>query len=226
MAFQLPELPFALDALEPHISRRTVAFHHDKHHRGYVDRLNELVEGTAWAERELREVVQETCGKPDFAPVFDNAAQVWNHSFFWHCMTPRGGGAPEGELGLRLEREFGDIEGFRRCFREAALGQFGAGWAWLVLDAGMLRITTTSNADTPVAHGLQPLLAIDVWEHAYYLDHQNDRAAYVDAWLDDLVNWEFASANFEDAGEGNWKANRYREVREAFAESGLADRQP
>jgi Fe-Mn family superoxide dismutase len=224
MAFQLPELPYALDDLEPHISRRTLALHHGKHHRGYVDKLNGLVEGTDWAERELREVVQETCGKPELASVFNNAAQVWNHSFFWLSMNPQGGGAPEGEMALRIEREFGDVESFRRNFREAALGQFGAGWAWLVLDAGMLRITTTSNADTPVAHGLQPLLAIDVWEHAYYLDHQNDRAAYVDAWLDNLVNWEFASVNFEDAGEGNWKANRYREVREAFAESGLGDR--
>ena len=224
MAFQLPELPYALDDLEPHLSRRTLALHHGKHHRGYIDKLNGLVEGTGYADRELREVVQETCGHADLAAIFNNAAQAWNHAFFWLGMTPRGGGAPIGELALALERDFGDVEGFKRAFREAALGHFGAGWAWLVIDAGHLVITTTSNADTPVARGLQPLLTLDVWEHAYYLDHQNDRGAFIDAWLQHLVNWEFAAANFEDAGEGNWKANRYREVREAFAESGLAER--
>ena len=223
MAFQLPELPYALDALEPHMSRRTLALHHGKHHKGYIDKLNGLVEGTSYADRELREIVQETCGQSDLGAVFNNAAQAWNHAFFWLSMTPRGGGGPEGELALRLERDFGDVDAFAGQFKEAALGQFGAGWAWLVIDAGRLRITTTSNADTPVAHGMQPLLTIDVWEHAYYLDHQNERGAYVDTWLANLVNWEFAAANFEDAGEGNWKANRYREVREAFAESGLGE---
>lgn len=223
MAFHLPELLFAQDDLEPHMSRRTLALHHGKHHQGYVDKLNGLVDGTDWADRELREVIQETAGKPELAAVFNNAAQAWNHSFFWLCLTPRGGGVPEGELGLRIAREFGDVETFRTQFRQAALGQFGSGWVWLVLDAGRLSITTTSNADTPVAHGLHPLLVVDVWEHAYYLDHQNDRGAYVDAFLDHLVNWDFASANFEDAGEGNWKANRYSEVREAFDESGLGD---
>jgi len=223
MAFQLPELPYALDDLEPHMSRRTLTLHHGKHHQGYIDKLNALVEGTAYADRELREVVQETCGQPDLSAVFNNAAQAWNHAFFWLSMAPRGGGAPEGELALRLERDFGDLATFKQRFKEAALGQFGAGWAWLVIDGGRLCITTTSNADTPIAHGLQPLLAIDVWEHAYYLDHQNDRGAFVDASLEHLVNWEFAAANFEDAGEGNWKANRYREVREAFADSGLGE---
>lgn len=226
MAFQLPELPYALDALEPHMSRRTLALHHGKHHQGYIDKLNALVEGTDYVDRELREVVQETCGHADLTAIFNNAAQSWNHAFFWLSMAPRGGGAPVGELALALERDFGDVESFAAEFKQAALAQFGAGWAWLVIDSGHLRITTTSNADTPVAHGLQPLLAIDVWEHAYYLDHQNERGAFVQTWLEHLVNWEFAAANFEDAGEGNWKANRYREVREAFAESGLGDQAP
>lgn len=223
LAFQLPELPFALDDLEPHMSRRTLAVHHGKHHKAYIDKLNAATEGTDWEERELREVVQESYGKPELTAVFNNAAQAWNHAFFWHCLTPQGGGRPDpdGDLAQRMERDLGGFDGFRRRFKEAAVGQFGAGWAWLVADAGRVDVVATSNAETPIAHGLQPLLTIDVWEHAYYLDHLNDRSAYVDGFLDNLVNWDFAAGNLEDAGEGHWKADIYREIREAFAASGL-----
>ena len=221
MAFQLPELPFDLDDLEPHMSRRTLALHHGKHHKSYIDKLNAATDGTDWQERELRDVVQESHGNPELTAIFNNAAQAWNHAFFWHCLTPRGGGRPEGDLAGRIDRDFDGFDGFRKRLRQVATGQFGAGWAWLVTDAGRLDIVATGNADTPIAHGLQPLLTIDVWEHAYYLDYQNDRAAYVDVVLDHLVNWEFVARNLEDGGEGHWKADRYREVQELFAASGL-----
>lgn len=223
MTFQLPELHFAYDQLEPHMSERTVAAHHGKHHAGYIEKLNEAVQDTSWAGRELRDIIRESHGKPELSAIYNNAAQAWNHAFFWLGLTPRGGGDPGGELATRIGRDFGSIDAFRGHFRSVASGFFGSGWAWLVLSSGKLEVMATSNADTPIAHGLHPLLTLDLWEHAHYLDTLNERGTYIDSWFDHLVDWEFASNNLEDAGESNWKVNRYREVREAFAESGLGD---
>lgn len=193
MAFELPSLPYAQDALEPHISARTLSFHHGKHHQGYVTKLNAAVEADASLQgKDLETLIKTTSGG-----VFNNAAQVWNHTFYWHSMSPNGGGAPTGELAAAIDAAFGSFENFKAQFSAAAGGQFGSGWAWLVKNAdGTLAITTTGNAETPVTdEGVTPLLTCDVWEHAYYLDYQNARPSYVDAWWN-LVNWEFAAANF------------------------------
>jgi Fe-Mn family superoxide dismutase len=194
MAFELPPLPYAPDALAPTISERTISFHYGKHHQAYVNNLNGLIEGTDLAGKTLEEIILASDGG-----VFNNAAQVWNHTFYWHSMTPDGGGDPTGDLARALTASFGSVDEFKQQFATAAKTLFGSGWAWLVKDGDRLAITATSNADLPMKHGQTALLTIDVWEHAYYLDHQNARPAYVDAWLERLVNWEFAATNLAAA---------------------------
>lgn len=196
MAITLPPLPYARGALAPHISEQTLTFHYGKHHQAYVDTLNRKLEGRREANAPLEEIVRETAGDPERAGVFNNAAQVWNHTFYWRSMTPNGGGAPSGDIAKAIDRDFGGYEGFREAFAKAGAGQFGSGWAWLVARDGGLEIRKTPNAETPLTEaGATPLLAMDVWEHAYYLDYQNRRPDYVSAFLDHLIDWDFAKAN-------------------------------
>jgi Fe-Mn family superoxide dismutase len=190
-------LPYAENALEPTISARTISFHYGKHHKAYADKLQSLVKDTPLADKTLEEMVKLTAGKPDQVAMFNNAAQVWNHDFFWKCMKPNGGGKPTGALAEKIERAFGSFDNFKTKFTDAAVAQFGSGWAWLVLDGEDLKIVTTSNADTPLARGQKALLTVDVWEHAYYLDYQNRRKDFVEAFLDHLANWEFASSQLK-----------------------------
>ncbi len=192
--FKLPLLPYAQDALEPYISAKTMSFHYGKHHQAYVDNLNKLVAKTAMASEPLENLVKETSGAPDKAPIFNNAAQVWNHTFFWQSMKKGGGGAPDGRLLKLINKSFGSFDSFKTNFVSTAVGQFGSGWVWLVQDGDTLKIVKTANADTPVAHGQTPLLTCDVWEHAYYLDYQNRRKDFVEAFLDHLANWNFAES--------------------------------
>lgn len=199
MAFELPDLPYAKDALEPHVSANTLDFHHGKHHNTYVVNLNNLTEGSPLASASLEEIVRETAGDGAKAGIFNNAAQVWNHSFYWHCMAPGGGGAPTGELASEIDNAFGGYDAFAEEFKNAAVTQFGSGWAWLVAENGALKIVKTGNADTPVARGQKALLTVDVWEHAYYLDYQNRRPDYVQTFLDSLINWDFVARNLGEA---------------------------
>ncbi|HET9904817.1 MAG TPA: superoxide dismutase [Xanthobacteraceae bacterium] len=193
MAFELPPLPYAEDALEPVISARTMQFHHGKHHKKYVDTLNELTAGKPLGEKSLTEVIQETAKNDEQRKIFNNAAQVWNHTFFWNCMKPGGGGAPTGELARRIDKDFGGFDQFKKEFATVAVNQFGSGWAWLVDDNGRLKAISTPNAVPPMIQGQKALLTCDVWEHAYYLDYQNRRPDFVQAFLDNLVNWDFAA---------------------------------
>ncbi|MDW8311859.1 MAG: superoxide dismutase [Burkholderiales bacterium] len=197
--FSLPPLPYADNALEPVISANTIGYHYGKHHKTYVDNLNKLVEGKDLAQLSLEEVIRASAGKPDLAGVFNNAAQVWNHTFYWNSLKPGGGGKPSGTLASMIEASFGDYETFRKEFANAAVTQFGSGWAWLVEDGGRLAIMKTGNADLPLVHGKRALLTIDVWEHAYYLDYQNLRAKYVETLIDRLLNWDFAERNLASA---------------------------
>jgi Fe-Mn family superoxide dismutase len=192
---QLPDLPYARSALDPHVSERTLDFHYGKHHAAYVTNANKMIEGTPLADKSLEEIVQTAAGDASKAGLFNNSAQVWNHTFFWNSMAPSGGGQPSGEIGKRIDADFGSYDQFREAFVTAATTQFGSGWAWLVEDGGKLAVTKTANADTPLVHGQKPLLTIDVWEHAYYLDYQNRRPDFVNAFLDHLANWEFAEGN-------------------------------
>jgi Fe-Mn family superoxide dismutase len=189
MAFTLPELPYAKDALAPHLSKETLEFHHGKHHNAYVVKLNQLTEGKPEANKSLEELIRTTDGG-----VFNQAAQIWNHTFFWHSMSPSGGGEPTGKVLEALTKSFGSVEQFKKDFAAAALGQFGSGWAWLVKDGDKLAITTTSNAGCPLKDGKTPLLTCDVWEHAYYIDFRNDRAKFVETFWK-LVNWDFVAKN-------------------------------
>lgn len=193
--FTLPPLPWPEDALNPQISANTMGFHYGKHHQGYVNNLNKLVLDTPLADQPLETVIQSSAGKADQAAIFNNAAQVWNHTFYWNSLRPKGGGQPSGALAEQIDKDFGGFEAFKAEFAKAATSQFGSGWAWLVKDGDKLKVTKTGNADTPLVHGQKPLLTIDVWEHAYYLDYQNRRADYVAALLDHLINWEFAAQN-------------------------------
>ncbi|SUS06178.1 superoxide dismutase, Fe [Candidatus Defluviicoccus seviourii] len=193
---ELPALPYAETALEPVISSRTIGFHYGKHHKGYVDNLNKLLaDAPDLAELPMPELIKTTTANPNRTAIFNNAAQVWNHTFYWHSMRPGGGGQPTGKLKEKIDSDLGGYDKFREEFKKAAMTQFGSGWAWLIVKDGKLAITKTANAGTPVEQGLAALITIDVWEHAYYLDYQNRRADYVDAWLDKLVNWEFAAKN-------------------------------
>ena len=195
MSITLPDLPYAAEALAPHLSERTLGFHHGKHHQTYVTNLVKLVEGTELAGRPLEEIVRASAGNPAKAGIFNNAAQVWNHTFYFSGMKPGGGGKPAGALAERLARDFGSVAAFLEQFKQAGLGQFGSGWAWLVEEHGVLKVVKTANADTPLVHGQKPLLTVDVWEHAYYLDYQNRRADYLDAFLAHLVDWDFVAKN-------------------------------
>ena len=194
-AFTLPALPYADNALEPVISAKTISFHHGKHHKAYVDKLNELIAGTVYDGLALEEIVKKSVGNDKDKAIFNNADQAWNHEFYWQSMVPKGG-EPTGKIKDALQSSFGGVKEFKEAFQKAAVAQFGSGWAWLVKGKdGKLKITTTSNADTPMAHGETPLLTADVWEHAYYLDYQNRRPDHVTAWLDRLANWSFAEKN-------------------------------
>jgi Fe-Mn family superoxide dismutase len=195
MPIELPDLPYPRDALVPYISAQTLDVHHGKHHKAYVDKVNALVAGTSLAERPLEEIVRQSSRDPTKIALFNNAAQAWNHGFYWRSMRPQGGGRPDGALARKIVSSFKGLDGFVEAFKAAAVNQFGSGWAWLVLEGEGLRVTATSNAGTPLANGQVPLLTIDVWEHAYYLDYKNARADYVARFLDKLANWEFAGAN-------------------------------
>ena len=191
----LPPLPYADNALDPVITAHTMGFHYGKHHKTYVDNLNKLVAGTEFAGLALEQVISGSAGKADKVGIFNNAAQIWNHTFYWHSMKPHGGGEPPAVLKQKIEAAFGGLDGCKKELATAATTQFGSGWAWLVVDAGALKVVKTGNADLPMTKGMKALLCIDVWEHAYYLDWQNRRADYVNAVLDKLVNWGFAADN-------------------------------
>ena len=199
MAFSLPPLPYPEDALEPDYSARTISFHYGKHHKAYVDNLNKLIAGTEWEGKSLEEIIRLAAADPAKVGVFNNAAQVWNHTFFWHCMKPQGGGRPTGKLAKMLDEAFGSYEKFAEQFKATAVGRFGSGWGWLVLENGALKVVSTPNAETPLTKGQVALLTVDVWEHAYYLDYQNRRPDFVQAFLDKLVNWDFVAKNLAQA---------------------------
>jgi Fe-Mn family superoxide dismutase len=199
MAIELPPLPYAQEALEPHISARTLEFHHGKHHAAYVNNLNNLIKETELAHKALEDLIQLSAHDSSKIGIFNNAAQVWNHTFYWHSMSPQGGGSPKGSLKDKINQDFGSFDAFVKEFKQAATTQFGSGWAWLVLDNGKLKVTKTGNADLPMIHGQTALLNCDVWEHAYYLDYQNRRPDYVTVFLESLAHWGFAEANLKEA---------------------------
>jgi Fe-Mn family superoxide dismutase len=191
MEHTLPALPYAMDALQPHISKETLEFHYGKHHQTYVTNLNNLIKGSEFENSSLEEIVKKSSGG-----VFNNAAQVWNHSFYWHCLSPKGGGAPSGALAAAINAKWGSFDAFKEAFTKSAVGNFGSSWTWLVKKAdGSLDIVNTSNAATPVTTGDTPLITCDLWEHAYYVDYRNRRPDYMNAYWS-LVNWEFAAKNF------------------------------
>jgi len=191
----LPPLPYADNALSPVISGHTIGFHYSRHHKGYVDNLNKLIAGTEFADLPLTAIVTATAGKADKSAIFNNAAQSWNHSFYWRSLKPNGGGEPPAVLLHKIEASFGNLDACKKELAAAATTQFGSGWAWLALAGGQLKVVKTGNADSPLTTGMKPLLTIDVWEHAYYLDYQNRRVDYVNAVLDKLINWDFAAEN-------------------------------
>ncbi len=195
----LPPLPYADNALAPVISANTIGFHYGKHHKGYVDNLNKLIAGTELADAPLEKIITATAGIADKQSIFNNAAQAWNHTFYWKSLNPHGGGKPSGELAKKIDAAFGNYDNFKKELVTAATTQFGSGWAWLVTEKGALKVVKTPNADLPLIHGQTPLLTIDVWEHAYYLDYQNRRADYVNAVIDKLLNWDFAANNLAKA---------------------------
>ena len=192
MAFTLPELPYSKDALAPHVSAETLEYHYGKHHKTYVDKLNELLAGKPEADKKLEEVIMSSEG-----PVFNNAAQIWNHTFYWSSMKAKGGGEPTGDLAAAITRDFGGFDKFKTEFTQAGITQFGSGWAWLVLEDGKLKVTKTPNADLPMKHGQKALLTMDVWEHAYYIDYRNARPKYIETFLTSLANWDFALENLK-----------------------------
>ena len=196
MPFTLPPLPYDKNALAPHISAETLDYHHGKHHKTYVDTLNKLTEGKPEASKSLEEIVLSA----EPGPLFNNAAQVWNHTFYWSSMKPGGGGAPTGDLLAAIERDLGGLEKFKEAFTQAGTTQFGSGWAWLVLENNKLAVTKTPNADLPLKHGQKALLTMDVWEHAYYIDYRNARPKYIETFLASLINWDFALENLKKAG--------------------------
>ena len=189
MVFKMAELPYENDALAPYISLETIEFHYGKHYKGYVDNLNKLIVGTKYEQMSLEEIIKETYGKPELIPIFNNAAQTWNHEFFWKSMKPNGGGNPQEELKTKIEHNFGNLDKFKEEFKAAAVAQFGSGWVWLVEDEGRLKIVKTGNADNPLTKNMKPILILDVWEHAYYLDYQNRRLEFANVFLEHLINW-------------------------------------
>ncbi|WP_394694267.1 superoxide dismutase [Hyphobacterium sp.] len=201
MAHTLPDLPYEQNALEPHISSDTLGFHHGKHHAAYVSKMNAAIEGSDKEDLSLEDLIRKAAAEGDQG-LFNNAAQTWNHTFYWNSMSPNGGGTPSGDLGDRIDRDFGSFEGFKKAFADAGATQFGSGWAWLVVKNGKLEVRKTLNAETPLTEdGVVPLLTMDVWEHAYYLDYQNRRPDYIETFLDKLVNWDFAASNLKDSGQ-------------------------
>jgi Fe-Mn family superoxide dismutase len=199
MAYELPALPYDYTALDPYISKSTLEFHHDKHHAAYVNNYNGLVKDTPFDSQAIEEVIKAVAGDASKAGIFNNAAQAWNHTFYWNSIKPNGGGTPTGALAEKITADFGSFEAFVDEFKKAGATQFGSGWAWLVLDGGTLKVTKTGNAENPLTTGATPLLTMDVWEHAYYLDYQNRRPDYINDFLTKLVNWDFVSANFAAA---------------------------
>ncbi len=197
MAITLPALPYEANALEPYITANTLSFHHGKHHQTYVTNLNNLIQGTELADASLENIIVAVANKPEKVGIFNNAAQVWNHTFYWHSMKKDGGGLPTGDIATKINEDFGSFGAFVDAFKNAGLTQFGSGWAWLVLEDGKLKVTKTGNADTPMVHNQKAILTVDVWEHAYYLDYQNRRVDYLDLFLKHLVNWDFANANLK-----------------------------
>jgi Fe-Mn family superoxide dismutase len=196
MALTLPPLPFDAKALEPHMSANTFSFHHGKHHQAYITNFNNLTKDTPLASKPLVDVITEVAGDAAKVGIFNNAAQCWNHEFFWNSLAPKGGGKPSGKIAAKIDSDLGGYDKFVEAFKTAATTQFGSGWAWLVLDkSGKLAVTKTANADTPLVHGQKPIVTCDVWEHAYYLDYQNRRPDFVQAFLDHLLNWSFAEKN-------------------------------
>ena len=193
MTISLPDLPYSRNDLAPYISENTLNFHYGKHHAAYVDNLNKLIEGTGLTGKSLEDIIVKVANDANNVAIFNNAAQVWNHTFYWKSMVPGGGGTPSGNIADKLQTDFGGYEKFAEQLKKAALAQFGSGWAWLVLNAGKLEVVKTSNADTPIAHGLKPLMTVDVWEHAYYLDYQNRRGDYLNAFFNNLINWDFVN---------------------------------
>jgi Fe-Mn family superoxide dismutase len=202
MAFTLSPLPYVESALAPVISARTMEFHHGKHHAGYVDKLNKLTEGTPYARMSLEQIITQTAKDKKRIEIFNNAGQVWNHDFFWRSMTPDGGGAPADDLGSRIAQDFGSFDRFAQQFLERAVAQFGSGWTWLAVKGNRLQITSTPNAESPMISGQHALLTCDVWEHAYYLDYQNDRKRFVESFLDKLVNWDFVAEQLSRSKPG------------------------
>ncbi len=199
MAYELPALPYDYTALEPAISKSTLEFHHDKHHAAYVKKYNAAIEGTDLAGKSIEDAIKATSGDPAKSGIFNNAAQAWNHTFYWQSMKPNGGGKPTDTLASKIDTDFGSFDKFAEEFKAAGTGQFGSGWAWLVLDNGTLKVVKTLNAENPMTSGQTPLLTMDVWEHAYYLDYQNSRGDYISNFLDKVVNWDFAAANLKAA---------------------------
>ena len=201
MAYQQPPLSYADNALEPHISAKTLSFHYGKHHVAYITNYNNLVADTPLDTLDIEEVIAQSAADPQKIGIFNNGAQAWNHSFYWNCLTPNGGGVPSGALAEKITQDFGSFDKFKEELKAAAATQFGSGWAWLVLEGGTLKVVKTGNAQTPLTSGQTPILTIDVWEHAYYLDFQNRRPDYVAAVIDNLLNWEFAAENFKKGME-------------------------
>lgn len=199
MAYELPALPYDYTALAPYISKSTLEFHHDKHHAAYVNNYNGLVKDTPFDNQAIEDVIKAVAGDASKAGIFNNAAQAWNHTFYWNSIKPNGGGTPTGALAEKITADFGSFEAFVDEFKKAGATQFGSGWAWLVLDGGTLKVTKTGNAENPLTTGATPLLTMDVWEHAYYLDYQNRRPDYINDFLTKLVNWDFVTANFAAA---------------------------
>ncbi len=199
MAFELPDLPYSYDALEPYMSSKTLHLHHDKHHQTYVTNLNNLIEDTDLKDASLEEIVEASAKDPAKAGIFNNAGQHWNHQLFWRIMKKGGGGQPGGELAKRIDDAFGNFESFKEKFKTAGVTQFGSGWAWLALDGDTLKVVKTSNADNPLTAGMIPILGIDVWEHAYYVDYENRRPEYLAAFLNHMVNWEEVEAELQKA---------------------------
>ena len=221
MAFTLPKLPFDYGALSPHMSAETLKFHHDKHHKAYVDKLNKAIEGTPYADLALGEIIQKSWRKD--TEVFNNGGQHWNHAFFWQSLTP-GGGQPTGDLKRQIDKDFGGLAAFQKEFADKAAKQFGSGWAWLVLEGETLKVITTSNAELPMLQGQQAILTCDVWEHAYYLDYQNERPKFVEAFVKKLANWTFAAERFALRGEGDaLSARDYQAAQHKFAKSGAVE---
>lgn len=198
MKLELPDLPYDYKALEPHVSARTLEFHHDKHHATYVQKAQGMVKDSPMAGDDLETIVQKAA-KESNTGLFNNAAQAWNHTFFWNSMSPDGGGKPSGAIAQKIDQDLGGYDKFVEAFSNAAVNQFGSGWAWLALDGGKLKVYGTANADTPIAKGQTALVTVDVWEHAYYLDYQNRRPDFVKAFLNELINWEFVNKNLAGA---------------------------